>query len=175
MSLKAELHKNKSPDNSKEHHGIQICNTFQEPFDYKEATFKGTYLAWSTSDARNYTLVNEIWTPDPNIPSSQDILADNLLYQSRDKKITASSSAYGFENGNIADFLCILVREQASFCFFRDLYLFSEPPNNLCFDKDLQGQLSKCNRRNTVIALRTLVKSHKGLQDAESFAKSCSS
>ena len=58
--------------------------------------------------------------------------------------------------------------------FFRDIYLFSEPPNNHCFNKASQGQLSLCNWRNTVTALRTLVKSHKGLQDAESFAKSCS-
>ena len=59
--------------------------------------------------------------------------------------------------------------------FFRDLYLFSEPPKNHCFDKALQEQLSLCYRRNTLIALRTPVKSHKGLQDAESFAKSCPS
>ena len=52
--LKEELHKNTSPDNSKE------LNIFQEPFHYKEATFKSNYLAWGTSDARNYTLVNEI-------------------------------------------------------------------------------------------------------------------
>ena len=61
------------------------------------------------------------------------------------------------------------------FLLFWDLYLFSEPPNNHCFDKAPQGQLSKCNWRNTVIALRTPVKSHKGLQDAELFAKSCPS
>ena len=59
--------------------------------------------------------------------------------------------------------------------FFRDLYLFSELANNNCFDKSPQVQLSKCNRRNTVIALRAPVKSHKGLQNAESFANSCSS
>ena len=35
--LKEELHKNISLDNSKERHGIQTCNTFQEPFHYKEA------------------------------------------------------------------------------------------------------------------------------------------
>ena len=59
------------------------------------------------------------------------------------------------------------------FLLFRDIYLFSEPPNNDCFDKAPQGQLSKCNRRNAVIALRTPVKSHKDLQDAESIAKIC--
>ena len=83
-----ELHKNISPDNSKEHHGIQICNTFQEPFHYQEATFKRNYPAWSSSDARNYTLVNEIWIQDRTIPPSQDNSAENLLHQSRDKKIT---------------------------------------------------------------------------------------
>ena len=62
--------------------------------------------------------------------------------------------------------------EECSY-FFRNLYLFSEPPNNHCFYKVLQGQLSKSNQRNTVVALKTPVKSHKGLQDAESFAKSC--
>ena len=46
--------------------------------------------------------------------------------------------------------------------FFQDIYLF-KPPNNHCFDKVLQGQLSLCNQRNIVIALRTLVKSHKSL------------
>ena len=86
--LKGELHKNISPDNSKEHHGIQIFNTFQEPFHYKEATFKRNYPVWSSSDARNYILVNEIWTQDPTIPPSQDTSAENLLHQSRDKKIT---------------------------------------------------------------------------------------
>ena len=59
------------------------------------------------------------------------------------------------------------------FLLFRDIYLLIEPPNNHCFDKAPQGQLSKCNRRNTVIAFRTPVESHKGLQDAESFAKIC--
>ena len=59
VRLKEEL-RNISPNNSKEHHGIQNCNTFQKPFRYKEATFNRNYSAWSTSDARNYTLVNEI-------------------------------------------------------------------------------------------------------------------
>ena len=39
--------------------------------------------------------------------------AENLLHQSRDKKITTSSSAYGSKNRNIADLLCTLVRKQA--------------------------------------------------------------
>ena len=114
MWLNGELHKNISPDNSKEHYGIQICNTFQEPFHYKEVAFKRNYPAWSTSDARDFTLVNEIWTPGSTIPQSQDIPTENLLHQSRDKKKTTSSSAYGSENGNIADWLCTLVREQAA-------------------------------------------------------------
>ena len=38
-----------------------------------------------------------------------------------------------------------------------------------------KGQMSKCNCRNTVFALKAPVKSPKGLQDAESFAKSCPS
>ena len=112
--LKEELHKNISLDNSKERHGIQTCNTFQEPFHYKEATFKRNYPAWSTSNARNYTLVNEIRTPDPTVPPSQDISAENLLPQSRDKKMTTSSSVDGSENGNIANLFCALVREQAA-------------------------------------------------------------
>ena len=39
--------------------------------------------------------------------------AENLLHQSRDKK-TTSSSAHGSENGNFADLLCTLAREQAA-------------------------------------------------------------
>ena len=108
------LHKNILPDNSKEHHVIQNCNTFQEPFCYREATFKRNYPPWSTSNARNCSLVNEIWTPDHTIPPSQEIPAENLLHQSRDKKIPTSSSAYGSETGNIADLLCTLVREQVT-------------------------------------------------------------
>ena len=88
--LNEELHKNISSNDSKEHHGIQNCNTFQEPFHYKEVAFKRNYPARSTSDARNYTLVNEIWLPDPTVLPSQDIPAENLLYQSRDKKVTTS-------------------------------------------------------------------------------------
>ena len=57
--------------------------------------------------------------------------------------------------------------------FFRDIYLFSKPPNDHCFDTVPQGQLSLCNWRNIVIALRTAVKFHKGLEDTKSFAKSC--
>ena len=66
--------------------------------------------------------------------------------------------------------------EECSY-FFWNIYLFSEPPNNHCFDKAPQGQLSLCNRRDTVIPLRTPGKSHGAescLQDAELFAKSCS-
>ena len=44
--LKEGLHKNISPGNSKEHHGIQNCNTLQEPFHYKESNFKRDYPAW---------------------------------------------------------------------------------------------------------------------------------
>ena len=88
--------------------------TLQEPFHYEEATFRKNYPAWNTSDARNYTLVNEIWTPDPTVPPSQAFAAENLFHQRRDKKITTLSSAHGSKNGNIADFLCTLVREQAA-------------------------------------------------------------
>ena len=112
--LKEDLHKNTSLDNSKEQHGIQFCNTFPEPFHYKEATFKRNYPAWSTSNARNYTIVNKIRTPDPTVPPSQDISAENLLPQSRDKKMATSPSVHDSENGNIADLLCTLVREQAT-------------------------------------------------------------
>ena len=51
-------------------------------------------------------------TPDPTIPPSQDIPAENLLHQSRDKKIKTSSSSYSSKNANIADLLCTRVREQ---------------------------------------------------------------
>ena len=112
--LKEELYKNISSNNSKERHGIQNCNTFQEHFHYKEVTFKRIYPARSISDARNYTLINEIWIPDPTVISSQDIPAQNLLHQSRYKKMTTSSSAHGSENGYIADLFCTLVREQAA-------------------------------------------------------------
>ena len=44
------------------------------------------------------------------------------------------------------------------FLVFWDLYLFSEPPNNHCFDRVVQGQLSKCSKRNTATAVRTLAK-----------------
>ena len=88
--------------------------TLQEPFHYEQATFRKHYPAWNTSDARNYTLVNEIWTPDPTVPPSQAFAAENLFHQSRDKKITTLSSAHCSKNGNIADFLCTLVREQAA-------------------------------------------------------------
>ena len=114
MAKERAAKKNISQYNSKEHHGIQNCHTFQEPFHYKEATFRRNYPVWSTSDARNYTLGNEIWTPDPSVPPSHDIIAaENLLHQSRDKK-TTSSSAHGSENGNFADLLCTLAREQAA-------------------------------------------------------------
>ena len=48
------------------------------------------------------------------------------------------------------------------FYVFRNLYLFSKPPSNHCFDKAPQGQLPLRNRKNTVIALRTPLTSHKG-------------
>ena len=44
----------------------------------------------------------------------QEISAENLLHQRRDKKIPTSSSSYGSENRNIADFPFTLVREQAA-------------------------------------------------------------
>ena len=51
---------------------------------------------------------------EPRSPPSQDIPAENLLHESRDKKITTSSSAYCSEIGNFADLLRTLVREQAA-------------------------------------------------------------
>ena len=66
---------------SMEHYGIQYCNAFQEPFHYKEATSKRNYPSWSTSDARNCSLVNEIWTPDPALLPSQDTSpTENLIH-----------------------------------------------------------------------------------------------
>ena len=43
--------------------------------------------------------------------------------------------------------------------FFHNLYLFSEPINNHCFDRAVQGQLSKCNRRNTITTISSLIQS----------------
>ena len=57
---------------------------------------------------------------------------------------------------------------------YSDLYL-SREPNNYCFDRAVQGQLFKCNWRNTETALRTLAKSHKYLKETELFTKSCPS
>ena len=48
------------------------------------------------------------------LPPSQDVPAETLLHQSRDKKMTTSSSACGSENGNIVDLLFTLVIEQAA-------------------------------------------------------------
>ena len=42
--------------------------------------------------------------------------------------------------------------------FFHDFYLFSEPTNNHCFDWAAQGQLSKCNRRNSITTISSLIK-----------------
>ena len=47
--------------------------------------------------------------------------------------------------------------EECSY-FFHNLYLFSEPTNNHCFDTVAPGQLSKCNRRNTITTISTLIK-----------------
>ena len=103
MWPKEELHKHILPDNWKEHHGTQNCNTFQKPPHYKEDTLKRNYPAWSTSDARDYTLVDEIWTPDLTTREGQDIPAEKLRHQSWNKKIITPSPAYGSEDGNIAD------------------------------------------------------------------------
>ena len=44
-------------------------------------TFKRNYPSWSTSDARNCSLVNEIWTPDPALLPSQDTSpTENLIH-----------------------------------------------------------------------------------------------
>ena len=56
--------------------------------------------------------------------------------------------------------------------FFWDLYLSSES-NNYCFNRTAQRKLSKCNWRNTAIALATLVKSHKLPKETKSLIKSC--
>ena len=54
------------------------------------------------------------WTLDPTVPPSQNIPAENILDQSRDKKMTSWSSTHDSENGNMADLLCTLVREQTA-------------------------------------------------------------
>ena len=53
-----------------------------------------------------------------------------------------------------------------------DVYLFSKP-NSYCFSRAAQGQLSECNKRHTVTALRAKIKSHKVLKETEEFIKSC--
>ena len=53
-------------------------------------------------------------TPDPTVPLSQDITAKYLLHQSGVKKMITSSSVHGSKNGNIADLLWTLVREQVA-------------------------------------------------------------
>ena len=45
--------------------------------------------------------------------------------------------------------------------------------NDCCFRRAVQGQLPQCNRRNIVIVLKTVVKSHKGLKGTEVFACGC--
>ena len=57
--------------------------------------------------------------------------------------------------------------------YFQNLYLFSNP-NNYCFDRAAPEQLSKCNWRNTVTLLKTLLKYHKCLKETELLSKSCS-
>ena len=57
--------------------------------------------------------------------------------------------------------------------FFGTFLFFSES-NNYCLDRVLrQGKCPKCNRRNTVTTFTALVKSHKGLKETKSLAKSC--
>ena len=46
--------------------------------------------------------------------------------------------------------------------------------NDCCFCRVGHGQLSQCNRRNTVTVLRVVVKSKKGLKGAKVFACGCS-
>ena len=72
----------------------ETATLFKNLFMTKKPLSRENYPAWSTSDARNYTFVNEIWTSDPAVPPSQDIPAEN-------DNIT--SSVHGSENGNIAE------------------------------------------------------------------------
>ena len=46
--------------------------------------------------------------------------------------------------------------------------------NGYCFRRVAQGQLSQCNRRNTAIVLRAVVKSYKVLNETKEFACGCS-
>ena len=46
--------------------------------------------------------------------------------------------------------------------------------NDYCFRRAAQGQLSKCNRGNTVSVLRAVAKSHKDLKGAKVLACRCS-
>lgn len=71
--LKEELH-----IMDEEHHGIQNCNTFQEPFHCKETTFKRLpRLEYQRS--YNCSLANKLWTPDPTMLPPQDVSTENLL------------------------------------------------------------------------------------------------
>ena len=55
----------------------------------------------------------------------------------------------------------------ANLWFYQNRSLFTEP-NNYIFDRAAQGQLSKCDWRNTATTLRTLLQSHKCLKETES-------
>ena len=55
----------------------------------------------------------------------------------------------------------------------KGFYLF-RMSNDCCFCRVRHGQLSQCNRRNTVTVLRVVVKSQKGLKGAKVFACGCS-
>ena len=47
-------------------------------------------------------------------------------------------------------------------------------PDYYCFRRVAQGELSQCNRRNTAIVLRAVVKSHNGLKGTKLFVCGCS-
>ena len=46
--------------------------------------------------------------------------------------------------------------------------------DDCCFRRAVKEQLSQCKRRNTATALRTVVKSHKGLKGKKVFVYGCS-
>ena len=55
----------------------------------------------------------------------------------------------------------------------KEIFCLFGMPNDCCFPWAAQGQLLQCNRRNIVIVLRTVVKSHKGLKGTKVFACEC--
>ena len=50
---------------------------------------------------------------------------------------------------------------------------FFSKPNTYCCDRAMQEELSKITQRNTLTSLKTLIKSHEGLEGIEVLAQRC--